>query len=51
MQRVQALIDISRSTLCCHSNETHALIAHPPNSAQLEGIPYHSPNLHLGVVW
>jgi len=28
--------------LCCHSNETHAPIANPPNSAQLEGTPYHS---------
>jgi len=27
------------STLCCHSNETLAPIAHPPNSAQLEGTP------------
>jgi len=25
--------------LCCHSNETHAPIANPPNSAQLEGTP------------
>ena len=25
IQRVQALADISRSALCCHSNETHAL--------------------------
>jgi len=30
--RVQALADISRSVLCCHSNETRALIANPPNS-------------------
>jgi len=28
--------------VCCHSNETRALIANPPNSAQLEGTPYHS---------
>jgi len=34
--------------LCCHSNATHAPIANPPNSAQLRGIPYHSPKLHLG---
>jgi len=40
IQRVQALADISRSALCCHSNETHALIANLPNSAQLEGTPY-----------
>jgi len=31
--------DISRSALCCHSNETRAPIANPPNSAQLEGTP------------
>ena len=28
--------------VCCHSNETHALIANTPNSAQLVGTPYHS---------
>ena len=39
IERVQALADISRSTLCCHSNETHALIVNLPNSAQLEGTP------------
>jgi len=33
---------------CCHSNATHAPIANPPNSAQLGGIPYHSPKLHPG---
>ena len=31
---------------CCHSNVTRAPIANPPNSAQLGGIPYHSPKLH-----
>jgi len=31
-----ALADISRSALCCHSNETRAPIANPPNSEQLE---------------
>jgi len=36
-ERVQALADISRSALCCHSNETRAPIANPPNSSQLEG--------------
>jgi len=30
------------------SNETHAQIADPPNSAQLEGSPYHSLKLHPG---
>ena len=52
-QRVQALADISRSALCCHSNETRAPIANPPNSAQLEGIPYH-PASYIrvrAVVW
>ena len=39
IERVQTLADISRSALCCHTNETHAPIANPPNSAQLEGIP------------
>jgi len=34
--------------LCCHSNEICALIANPPNSAQLRGTPYHSPKLHPG---
>ena len=29
--------------LCCHSNETRAAIANPPNSAQLGRTPYHSP--------
>ena len=48
IERVQALADISRSALCCHSNETRAPIANPPNSAQLEGTPYHSPKLHPG---
>jgi len=38
-ERVRALADISRSALCCHSNETRAAIANPPNSAQLEGTP------------
>ena len=32
--------------LCCHSNETRAPIANPPNSAQLEGTPYHSLKLY-----
>jgi len=34
--------------LCCHSNETCTPIADPPNSAQLEGTPYHSANLRPG---
>ena len=53
-ERVQALADIAHSALCCHSNETRAPIANLPNSAQLEGTPYHSPKLHLGLcssVW
>jgi len=32
-----------RSALCCHSNETRALIVNLPNNAQLEGTAYHSP--------
>ena len=47
-EREQALADISRSALCCYSNENHAPIANPRNSAQLEGNPYHSPKLHPG---
>ena len=47
-ERVQALADISRSALCCHSNETRAPIPIPPNSAQLEGTPTIPPNLHPG---
>jgi len=37
--RVQALADISRPALCCHSNETRASIASLPNTAQLKGTP------------
>ena len=37
--------------LCCDSNATCALIANPPNSAQLGGIRYHSPKLHPGPCW
>ena len=51
--RVQALTDISRSVLCCHSTEIRAPITNPPNSAQLEGTPYHSPSYIRvrAVVW
>ena len=45
---VQELVDISRLALCCHRNETCASIENPPNSAQLEGTPYHNPKLHPG---
>jgi len=48
IERVQALADILRSALCCHSNETHAPIANPSNNAQLQGTAYHSPKLHSG---
>jgi len=48
IELVQAPADISRSTLCCHSNETRAPIANLHKSAQLEGTPYHSSNLHPG---
>ena len=34
--------------LCCHSNATRAPIANPRNSAQLGGIPYHSPKFYQG---
>jgi len=34
--------------LCDHSNATCAPIANWTNSAQLGGIPYHSPKLHPG---
>jgi len=49
IERVQALADISRSALCCNSNETRAPISNPPNSTQLQGTPYHSPKLHPGL--
>jgi len=39
---------ISLHTVRCHSNETCAPIANLPNNAQLEGTPYHYPNLRLG---
>jgi len=48
MERAQALADISRSVLCSHSNEIRAPIANPPNSEQLECIPYRSSKLHPG---
>jgi len=37
----------------CHSNETHAPIADPPNSAQLEGTPTTPPSdiWARAVVW
>ena len=41
--------DISCLVLRYHSNENRALIANPPNTAQLEGTPYHSPKLHPGL--
>ena len=53
IERVQALADISRSALCCHSNEARAPIASLPDNAQLEGIPYHSQSYIRvrAVVW
>jgi len=48
IDRVQALANISRSALCYHSIDTRAPIANSPNSAQLEGTPYHFPYLHPG---
>jgi len=38
----------SAFALCCNSNETRATIGNPPDSAQLEGTPYHSSKLHPG---
>jgi len=32
--------------LCCYSDETRTPIANLPNSAQIDGTPYHSPKLH-----
>jgi len=46
IERVQALADIWRSALCCHSNETPAPIANPSNNAQLGGTPTMAPS-HL----
>jgi len=53
VKRVQALADISCSALCCHSNETRAPIANPPNSAQLEDTPTIPPTYIRvrAVVW
>jgi len=48
IQQAPALADILNSALCCHSNETRVPDANPPNSAQLEGTTYQSPNLHPG---
>jgi len=45
VERVQALTDVSRSALCCHSNETRVLIV---NQCTTRGNPYHSPKLHPG---
>jgi len=51
LQWVEALADILRSDLCCHSNENRAPIANLPNNAQLESTPYHSPKQHrVGAV-
>ena len=47
IEQVHAIANISHSS-CCHSNTTRALIANPPNSAQLGDIPYHSPKWHPG---
>ena len=47
IERAQALTDISRSALCCHSNETGAPIANPPSSTT-RGHPLPFPKLHPG---
>jgi len=48
IERVQALAGISRLGYVVIANETRALIANPPNSAQLGAPPTIPPNLHLG---
>jgi len=50
IERVQTLADISRSALCCYSNETRAPIA---QSCTTNGHPLPFPKLHWGraVVW
>jgi len=40
--------DCKSARSSCHSNETHALTANPPNNAQLGGTSYPSPKLHSG---
>jgi len=52
-ERVQALADISRSALCCHSNKARAPITdckHAKQCTTMEGTPYHSPKLTSGSV-
>ena len=46
------LVDIRIKRVCCHSNETRAPIANPPNSAQLEDMDthYHSAKVTYGFV-
>jgi len=53
IERVHALADISRSALCCHSNEARAPIANPPSRTQQEGTPTIPPSYILvrAVVW
>ena len=48
VDQVQVLAEISRSALCCHSNETRAPITNPPNSAQLDSPHTIPPNVHPG---
>jgi len=49
IEPVQALADITRSALCCHSNENRAPIANPPNCAQ-PGAPRTIPQVTSGSV-
>jgi len=53
IEKRQALADISRSALCCHSNETRTPIANQPNSVQLESTPIIPPTYTRvrAVVW
>jgi len=48
VDQVQVLAEISRSALCCHSNETRAPITNPPNSAQLDS-PHTIPPTYIRV--
>ena len=48
IERVQALADIFAFTLCCRTNATCALIAKPPNSAQLGSTPTIPAKLYPG---
>jgi len=50
IERVHALADISRSALCCHSNETRAPTANPPRSPRLDRTPRTIPRGYIRSV-